>query len=289
MDPNPVVWLASRERRQSLGVWILAVLVIVPFIAVLVTVPSMAWIIWSQVRRLLMFALYLWTASQAARFFIEARKSGLTELLLVTPLDSRNVVLGQWHALLRTFGLPLVLLLVMDLAGTVFSQHTSMTMISGAVGGYTPSVVFNVFLALIGVLSDIANLIALVWFSMWMGLTSRNVGLATLKSIIFVQVLPWLGITFASTSLMGVLMFRGFVKTGAPANSMVFTFPFLMTGSSALLTLAKDAAFFAWARQKLYCSFRAVAATPSLTAPSTPQLPPGLPTDPLPPIIAAPR
>ena len=45
--------------------------------------------------------LYLWTASQACRFFIEARRSGLIELLLAAPVSVRDIVQGQWRALLR--------------------------------------------------------------------------------------------------------------------------------------------------------------------------------------------
>src|SRR5438445_2961147 len=37
----------------------------------------------------------------------------------------------------------------------------------------------------------VANLAALCWFGMWMGLNSRNANLATLQTIVFVQIIPW--------------------------------------------------------------------------------------------------
>jgi hypothetical protein len=286
MDWDPVAWLASRERGRSVAVWVLVSLVLAPFVAVLITVPSAAWLVWAQVSGLLLLALYLLTASHAARFFVEARRSGLTELLLVTPLDSRKIVLGQWLATLQTFGLPVVLLLLVQLAGGVFSQHTSMRMMSGALGGYSPPLALNIFLCVLTVLSVVGNLIAIVWVGMWMGLMSRNTGIATLKTLIFVQVLPWLAITFISTSFVGVLMFRGISNNGPPSNSTVLSFPLLISGLSAMLTIAKDAAFFVWARQKLYSSFRAVAAAPFSKVVGVGPLPQRSSTIPLPPVIA---
>src|SRR6185369_1717809 len=47
MYPHPVLWLALRERWQPIGAWMLAILVLCPFVAILLTLPSMVWIIWS--------------------------------------------------------------------------------------------------------------------------------------------------------------------------------------------------------------------------------------------------
>jgi ABC-type transport system involved in multi-copper enzyme maturation permease subunit len=116
MDPNPVTWLALRERWQSVGVWVLAVVVLCPFVAISTILPPMAWIVWSQVSWLVVIGLYLWTASQACRFFVEAGRTGLLELIMVTPLKSEEVIAGQWRALLRTFGAPVSVLLVVQFA-----------------------------------------------------------------------------------------------------------------------------------------------------------------------------
>ena len=45
--------------------------------------------------------------------------------------------------------------------------------------------------ALAAALSTAANLLALCWFGMWMGMTSRSANLATLKTILFVEIIPW--------------------------------------------------------------------------------------------------
>ena len=121
---NPVLWLACRERWQSLGVWALAVLVTGVFLGLLVAgLPDEYWIIWNWLSSPLGWLLYLWAASQACRFFIEARRSGLIELLLATPVSEREIVHGQWRALLRLFAVPVVLLLGVQLAGACVSTR----------------------------------------------------------------------------------------------------------------------------------------------------------------------
>lgn len=257
------------------------------FIATATTVPSMVWIIWSQVSWLLLVLLYVWTASQACRFFVEARRSGLMELLSVTPLSSREIVAGQWRAWLRMFGLPVGLFLLVQVAGGCFSQHTTIRTTIFPAGAYAPSFIYGLLVAALGAVSTAANLIALIWFGMWMGLTSKNGSIAALRTVLFVQVLPWLGISFASTSIVGLLMFRRAVSAGAPSNTLLMSFPLAMAGLAGVLSISKDAAFFLWARQRLYSSVREVA-TWSIQArdsvgtvkPQTRDIPPVIATQP---------
>jgi hypothetical protein len=283
IDLNPVLWLATRERWQEIALWVLILLVLGPFVTILMTLPSTVWIIWAQVSRLVLVVLYLWTASQASRLFVEAKRSGLIELLLVTPLTSKDIVFGQWRALLRMFGLPVVLFLIVQFSGTL-SQHASMGMMTATSGGYAPSLALNILSASADGLSMVANLVAVVWFGMWMGLISKNGSVATLKTVGLVQVLPSLGISIASTTLAGALMFRQFYAGGAPSNTMALSFPLVFAGISAVLSLTKDAAFFLWARNRLYSSFRAAAAR--LPASSTRSVAAcGSTLSPLPPVI----
>jgi hypothetical protein len=128
---------------------------------------------------------------------VEARRSGLLELLLVTPLDGKAIIAGQWRALLRMFGLPVILLVLVQLAGSVFAQRATLGVMAATAGGLGPSLALNVAGAAAGALSMRANLAALMWFGMWMGLTSKNASMATLKTVVFVQVLSWMWICFA--------------------------------------------------------------------------------------------
>jgi ABC-type transport system involved in multi-copper enzyme maturation permease subunit len=284
---NPVLWLASREHWQSIAVWVLASLVLSTFIAVASSLPSMVLFVWGSLSWLVILLLYLWTASQASRFFVEARRSGLMELLLVSPLSSGDIVAGQWRALLRTFGLPVGLLLAVQVAGGSLSHQASMKTMGGVAtaGAFNGSFSLSLFTAAVGALTTGANLLALMWVGMWMGLTSKSASIATLKTLLFVEVLPWFGISFASAALSGILMYRRIQSAGVPSNNLIFIFPLLMVGLSAALTLAKDAVLLVWARERLRSTFRTEAAR-SIHAPAQSRATQNAVAIPMPPIIA---
>jgi ABC-type transport system involved in multi-copper enzyme maturation permease subunit len=259
LEPNPVVWLALRERWQSVVVWLLAGLMICLFIALGTTLPSMVWLVWNQVSWVIVLGLYLWTASQSSRFFVDARRSGLLELLLVTPLSGEDLVAGQWRAFLRLFGLPVSLFVIVQSASVVFSQHTAMGLMTARPSGPVPSTMMEFLAPIITCMSLVGNLVAIMAVGMWMGLTSRNGGLAALKTLVFVQLLPWFAISFASTVLFGLLMFSRVLKNGSPSNATLMNYPFIISAISAGLTLSKDVAFFLWVRGRFQSGFRAVA------------------------------
>ena len=66
--------------------------------------------------------------------------------------------------------------------------------------------------AAVALLGTLFNLMALGWFGMWMGLTTRTANLATLKTILFVQVIPTLIITFGSGVVVGLTFAASFVR-----------------------------------------------------------------------------
>ena len=122
---------------------------------------------------------------------------------------------------------------------------------------------------------------ALAWFGMWMGLTSKSVNFATFKTLLFVQVIPWFGITFASGFFMLSTQF-------VAASSQIWSHwsPYLSAVLVAGLCLAKDFGFITWTRQRLYTSFRERASRDWAQSQAPPRfrpVPPPLP----PPIISA--
>ena len=138
-------------------------------------------------------------------------------------------------------------------------------------------------------LSTGANLLALWWFGMWMGLTSRSANLATLKTILFVQVIPWLVIAFATTMAIGLLM-SGLAIRAGPSQSMAWFawWPLLSALLNGGIAVAKDIGFIIWSRNKLHSCLREQAALnpgqPRLAAPRPPPE-----AAPLPPLVAAPH
>src|SRR5439155_13167832 len=98
---------------------------------------------------------------------------------------------------------------------------------------------------------------------------SRTANLATLITILFVQVIPWLVIAFASSMLMMAIMMSKFFSTAltagnSPGVGPTFTwiawYPLLSAGLAAVLSITKDVGFIIWSRKKLYSSFREQAA-----------------------------
>ena len=102
----------------------------------------------------------------------------------------------------------------------------------------------------------LGNLIALCWYGMWMGLTSRSANLATLKTIVFAQIVPWFVINFASAMVFPLIMFSVSRKAGTVPPALMTWWPYVMIYVAAALYLAKNIGFILWARKRLYCSFR---------------------------------
>ncbi len=297
LGKNPVLWLACRERWQSLVIWTVTVVVLAGFGAMLLSdLPTEVWMFWTYLGNVLAVILYLGTASQASRFFVDARKSGLIELLLAAPLNGKDIVQGQWRALVRMFALPMTLFLCVQFAATLLSQQAMwgvMTATGGSTGGSGwENLVFGLLGGLASAVVTAANLVALCWFGMWMGMTSKNANFATLKAVVFVQVLPWFVITFASYLISFLVLMPLFAQSAAGsgasaafARRMAF-FPLLITAVAGLLAVAKDVFFILLARRKLNSQFREMAVravAPIHTPTSTPPprravVPPKIPT-----------
>ena len=351
---DPALWLACRERWQAASVWVVAILLAGGFVALFAGAgPPIAGPFWGFIAGLVTLLLYLGIAAQAGRFFVEARRSRFFELLLATPLSDRQIVQGQWRALLRMFGIPVLVCLAAQFLGTVLAQQMIWSQVASATAGaaatpptgatsvvafqttVTPSATlaptppaaatptnlpatpptsavvvkqagpvtitttFSVlgitqpgllvafFISLGTTLAVVANLAALSWFGMWMGLNSKSTNLAMLKTILFVQVIPWFVISFVSAFLVGLLMISAFARGGPPSapRSMLWL-PLLTSFVGTVLALAKDAGFIVWARRKLFSKFRERAA--QAMAPISPRLPPLPPRPDMPPLAEKP-
>jgi ABC-type transport system involved in multi-copper enzyme maturation permease subunit len=308
MDKSPVMWLVSRERWQALSLWLIA-LVLTGVVAALIVGRASAeyWSAWGPVDGGLgHFLLYLLAASQAGRFFVEARRSRLTELLLASPLDERQIVHGHWRAMVRLFGPPVALLLLAELVGGCFANFNML-------GGGRPQAL-NVPRSLLivatatGALSTLASLVALGWFGMWMGTIWRRASLCALTTLAFVKIIPYTLVWFCATLLTFAVIFPRVIGAGAsglgsgtPINAEFVMIVMTMI-LPALLNVLVDVGLVIWSRQRLYATFRERAARelgplrppPPPPAPPSPAVPdPGagaLPetTGPAPPVIPLP-
>jgi hypothetical protein len=251
LEINPVLWLSCRQRRQSWGAWFMALLLAFLFVLPIIFdwEPS-SWSVWSVGAKCLILILYLWAASQACRFFIQARRSGLIELLVVGPLTTRQIVHGQWRGLLKTFAAPVLLIVLLDVMASMFAGGM---WTRGAFYSRTGAEAWMMagFSSAMTGLAVLGNMAALAWFGMWMGLTSKSVNFATLKTVLFVEVIPWFGIMVASA------FFTLFTQV-LVASSQIWLhwMPYISALLGAGLSLAKDFGFIVWTRQRLYSSFR---------------------------------
>src|SRR5437762_13203457 len=116
---DPTLWLAMRDRWLPRLVWAVGSLALgLLGWGILHSgdfkVPLM---IGYYSQSLLALALYLWMASQASRFFVDAVPTGAMELVLVAPVNPPQIVRSQWTALRRTFLFPALLVVGMKTAG----------------------------------------------------------------------------------------------------------------------------------------------------------------------------
>ena len=306
---NPVLWLTCRERWQTLLLWTVGVATAVFVTAAIVLDVTFSlqrpwqgiWIVWSAVGGLITLVFYVMIASQGSRFFIYAKRSGLLELLLATPLSAVQIVHGQWRALLRMFAVPIVLYLAAQLLATVMAYEatqrltasippppappppgavtnltssnttiistttTTSTVVVRPTGGIRflvgsgngPGLLVTVMISLGAVVTTGASLVALWWFGMWMGLTSKSANIATLKTLLFVQIIPWFAISFAAGMLVPMLIIPSLItRTGAASSNLMTWFPLLSSAFTTALALAKDIGFILWSRKRLYGQLR---------------------------------
>ncbi len=213
---NPYYWLASRDRFKQTSPW----LWLLPFAGMwllgLVKWPND----WRDPGAYITTAVLLHglfknlVAMEAARCLGADRRSGAMELLLCTPLQPRDIVRGQWLALFRQFGVPVLVILLVDCI-FFFAGFPARTNDRTA----------WVLLFLAGMSVFVIDLFALAAMSMWHGLQKRRSNQASLQALTLVGVLPWmayLAFVAAMAVLEEVFQVRVLSKIEAPALILVW-------------------------------------------------------------------
>ena len=238
LDANAFFWLAARDRLKPLWVWVWLAGV------------SGVWVwgygkyrhewfnevVFIFTALVLNSVLKVWLASEAVRSLAEERRVGSLELLLVTSLTPRDILRGQAMALRRHFFWP-----VFVVVGAEFAMMSAGTL--HALDSADRLIWLSWWSA--GLIAVVADLVALYWVGMWMGLASPGPKRAYVDTIGRVLALPW--VVFALfLAFMALVSVRG----SSPPGWKFFL------GCWFGLGLAVDLGFGLWARKKLLTEFR---------------------------------
>ncbi len=241
LNVNSFFWLASRPMRKRAY----------PFVFLAVIGATWLWLTHKYPRDMretfvyviIMLALHTalkwWVASEASRLFSEDRRSGALELTLSTPLGVSEIIRGQLLALSHQFLLPAVIILIADLcmtfAGTWSQSGTELSpeWIGTCIAGM---VVFG------------ADLLAISWLGMWLGIRSFKPGKAATGVRVRILALPW-------------ILFIGFISLGGIARIGVSFTPTwqMVLGFWVFLSLGVDLLFATSAARNLHRHFRGLA------------------------------
>jgi hypothetical protein len=240
LDVNAFFWLSSRARLKPALVWTVLALL------------GCGWVWgWTKFQRdWLNVPLYLttgivlsiilkgWLASEAGKQIAEDRKLGALELLLSTPLTVQDILNGQMRSLRRQFLGPLLVVLAV---ACVLMRATALEE-----PGANEYLLFWVG----GMITLIADLVALYWVGMWQALNARNPNRAAAATVSRIMVVPGLAWAF-----MMLLVSLGAVGSRGPGPSGEF-----ILGAWFSFGIAADIGFSAWSRFKLMTEFRTKAA-----------------------------
>jgi len=193
-------------------------------------------------------ALKIWFSIEAGRQLSEDRKTGAFELLLVTPLGPQTILRGQWHALVRQFLFPILVVLAVEL---LFMRRD---MQWDSINRNAENAGFPSWLWTTGLFIFLLDLIALGWVSMWTALRSRNANQATAGTLFRLLVLPW--VLFWIVSVIDATSTRASL---GPQRQPQWTF---FLGWYFFLSVAADIIFGLVAYTELQQKFRLLATAP---------------------------
>ncbi len=165
---NPALWLIARGQRPIALAWWIVVL----WAATLLAFGVRSLFIPAKLSEIL---LKLVLAFQACHFFVEARRTGALELLLCTPLRSRDIVKGHWLAFRRTFFWPVLLAVLLNFIP--FGVQVASVLDRPGAGQLWLAIASSVgMLVSIAwfVVALVADMVAIAWLGMWLALSVKN-------------------------------------------------------------------------------------------------------------------
>lgn len=242
---NPFYWLAARDRLKPLYVWLL------------LGALGAVWVLgnwqWGEDWRdaglnltLSIFAhgaLKCWIASAVVYRLAEDRRSGALDLLLSTRLTDREILVGQWRALVRQFAAPVAVVL---LANTFLCRAELQ-----AAGSLDRDFIILLFAARGLVL--VLDAVALAWLGPWIAVSTRRPNQAAVRTLACVVGLPWVLLVGGYFTWLIANSLRQSWQDPSEYQSLAIWF---------FIVLAVDLVVMAVAHTRLQRDFRRVASEP---------------------------
>lgn len=166
LDVGSIYWLCARDRLKSAQVWLVLGLFAVgwTFFAFKFKQDWFSPEIYIFTAVLLHIMIKLWVASECGYQFAKDKHSGAMELLMSTPLEVRDFKRGQFRALLKQFGYPILAIFLLDCLFFVLGfKHMN-----------TPEIDEWFWTCLIGVITLFSDLYAIYWLGMWKSVNVKN-------------------------------------------------------------------------------------------------------------------
>lgn len=236
LDSNAFSWLAAREQRKPIHVWLKLGTMLALWLPAAWKYPN--YFADPETSVGLAFILHgllkVWFTSEVCARLNEDRHSGGLELLLSTPLGVVEIAQGQAAALRRQFLLPTVFILILDAILLTFdTQNHHLAIAAGMV--------------LLPV-----DLWALKWVGMWRSLTQPKLDRALMGTWLQVLYAPWIAFA-AIVSVQRVLpyLFGGALPVDSRSWIALWT----------LLNLANSLTSAFLARRSFLSQFRILATT----------------------------
>ena len=247
LESNPANWLADRLPTHRGLVWI--------SILILAFGLYLPWMLFrfspAGTSYGLSFALYrgsafiplLLLAFVAARSFAEARREGTMELLLSTPLSTKEIVAAHWRALWRQVAVPfwlvVALFLLFGLAPSAF--------------GTGPQALIRQLAIALSSADRMLRVVAVCWLGLFLGLRMRSTTQAIGYSLLW---------TIAVPSVVSYLLLLGFRFLMPMAfNGPLPLWYWAVQWGPTVLSIVYSLWLGVWARRQLLRRFRELAAT----------------------------
>jgi hypothetical protein len=245
LDQNAYFWLATRSRLRPAAVWAVLGLLACLWLVGLVRYRrewfnEVVYVLTAVGVNLL---LKTWFAFEASRQLAEDRQTGTLELLLSTPLSVREILRGQFLALVRQFLAPLGAVLALE----------AIFMAAGLSNNYMVGEdrsLWVLFWSAMMVML-IADLAALYWVGIWQGLTAPNALRGGGNALARIFLIPW-GVILLVLAAVALASFGP--GPGPDLGARFFLALWFFLG------LATDIGFATTARTNLLTRFRRMAA-----------------------------